>query len=245
MRDAQQLWDTIPSDFRYDATCWDRLTPSACLVTHAIYLEYVYSVFQIQRILRRENARVVTDLIDVSMQMLSAVIDLTRQKGHREEIQERFSHVFLFYGLPSAGVLAYELRDYTLAGQPLPTSTPRSKIIRSLGSLVSWFEDTAVPSSQECGVCVVTTKVISLLLDETLNHNPEVDHRPDSSQGPHPISRGYDQAPDERGQLNSFSISGIDELAGCETSEEFLSWLDSLDWGSPFPSLEFGLPDPV
>lgn len=254
LHDAQHIWDTIPSGFCYDASCWDRLTPSACLVSHAIYLGCLYSVFQIQRILRRENPRVVADLVGVCMQMLSAVIDLAKQKGHSEEIQERFTHVFLYYGPPSAGALVHELRDCAQAGWALPTPIPRSQIIRSLSSFVSWFEDTAAPSSQECGACVVTTRVISHLLDDALNHEAKPFHHPESidmqnsgeihQDGAHGLnmhvsSQGQDEP---TGQINSFPNSGLDEqLLGYKTSEEFLSWLDSLDWGTPFPTSEFGL----
>jgi hypothetical protein len=42
--------------------------------------------------------------------------------------------------------------------------------------------------------------------------------------------------------MNSVLNSGSDEqIIDYGTSEEFLSWLDGLDWGSPSPILEFGL----
>lgn len=187
------------------------------------------------------------------MKMLSAVLDLTKQNGRREEIQERYSHLFLFYGIPSAGVLAYELRDCTLAGRALPTSIPRSKIVRNLNSIVSWFEKTATPSSRECGICAEVTKVISRLLDDTLNYTSHGEGPISNSNGCYQYLNGVEDfaahVPPGQGQTpNESSVplvssNGLDgvQLTSHETSEEFLAWLDNVDWGATSPGLEFGM----
>lgn len=184
------------------------------------------------------------------MQMLSATVDLTKQKGCKQDIQERYSHVFVFYGLPSAGVLAYELRDHTLTGRPLSSSVSRSSIIRNLTVFTSWFENPSKPMTRECELCYVTAKVISRILDETLNYDSATtadaylanfDYREVSRQ----IADFYTNGSDSCGQIstgsnvlretNSMLIDPIsnagffDEPSSRLTSEEFLTWLQGLD----------------
>lgn len=192
-----------------------------------------------------------TDLCSVSMQMLSAVLDLTKLNGSREEIQERYSHIFLYFGLPSAGVLAYELRDSMFSNRPMTTSIPRSRIIRNLNLLVSWFETTALRSSRECGVCAEVTKVLSRLLDDTLNHESYQGGSINNNRG-QPYQNGVDDVsahvPPGQGQMRSEPFIPVihsnsllhGPLTGHESSEEFLAWLDSVDWGAT-SGLESGL----
>lgn len=47
-----------------------------------MYLEYLLSVFQIQRIRRQEDPEATKDLIDTSVQLLSAIVGMTRYYQH-------------------------------------------------------------------------------------------------------------------------------------------------------------------
>lgn len=260
--EAQQIWRAIPSEFHYDTSFWSRFKLSACLVSLTVYLEYIYSVFQIQRLLRQENPHHVAGLLKVSMQMLSAVVDLTKQKGCKHDIQERYSHVFVFYGLPSAGVLAYELRDHTLAGRPLPPSVSRSSIVRNLTIFASWFENPLKPMTRECELCYATTKVISRILDETLNYDSATTTDADLANSDcreriqqvgvlytndSPLSGHIFPQRNTLGPMSSMLNDPIsnanfyDEPSSNLTSEEFLTWLQGLDLDTMCSTFDYGL----
>ncbi|WEW60457.1 hypothetical protein PRK78_005943 [Emydomyces testavorans] len=173
-QECQNLWVTIPLQFRYDVNCWKTLEPITCVAMLVIYLEYLHSLFQIQRILCQQNLAESSSLLSTSMQLLSTVLHLLKQPEPTPEMQTNFSWIFLFYGLPAAGVLASELYQSTLSALPWPASStpPRSQIIRDLDMIISWFETTTLPPSATSRVCVEITKVLSRLLDDTLNYHP-------------------------------------------------------------------------
>lgn len=57
-----------------------------------MYLEYLLSVFQTQRIRRQEDPEATKDLIDTSVQLLSAIVGMTKQFQHGD-VQRNFGWV--------------------------------------------------------------------------------------------------------------------------------------------------------
>jgi hypothetical protein len=76
----------------------------------------------------------------------------------------------LIFGIPVAGVLVTEVRRHTISNQPLPSSSSRSEIIRSLSFLISWVETAGLSSSVTGSTCLELTKLIGRLLDEALDY---------------------------------------------------------------------------
>jgi hypothetical protein len=122
------------------------------------------------------------------MKLLSGVLDFIQQQHSRPKHYEGYAWLvstrhlhsilahgstciqFSYYGLPGAGILATELHHSTVSGNHLPTTTPRSQIIRDLSVLLAYFERQQLPVRPDFQVCVQISKVIAALLDDTLNH---------------------------------------------------------------------------
>ncbi|OJJ33437.1 hypothetical protein ASPWEDRAFT_185815 [Aspergillus wentii DTO 134E9] len=213
-------WTSIPPFFHYTPTLWTQLDPTATMVSLTIHLEYLQSVFQLHRISQSRTHTDTPDLLVTCTQMLSAVLDLTKQLEYRDQIRERYSWIFLVYGFPSAGVLVNELRACTFSNRPLP-GISRAEVIRNLSVLVGWFENASVPGRGEYQACVEASKVVGGLLDEILEFEPTELGNWDNSDVSVP--------------MNSVSF---DEL---ETSELFLGLLDGLDWDIALPGWDLGL----
>ncbi|PYH87830.1 hypothetical protein BO71DRAFT_436346 [Aspergillus ellipticus CBS 707.79] len=150
-------------------------------------------------------------------QTLDAIECLARSIIH-------FEHV-LIYGIPAAGVLATELHSHTLANKPLLSAAPRSEIIRTLSILTSWLQNSEMPPSSTGAACIELTNVISRLLDDTLNHQPDPStQEPDQDITRPGVQDVLDSAPSGSGISAPSEAFGIG-LCG----EEFLSWLDDLE----------------
>lgn len=89
----QRSSDTIPKAYRYDSNCWKRLDANSCMALLIIHLDYLYSGFQIQRILHREGQCALSALLDTSIKLLSPIIDFTRQHERTLELRERFTWI--------------------------------------------------------------------------------------------------------------------------------------------------------
>ena len=118
------------------------------------------------------------------------------------------------YGIPASGVLATELYQRTVSNQPLPSSKPRSEIIRTLSFLVSWVQNTVTEEqpSMTPSACLELNNVISKLLDDTLDYQP-------------PLGSGQDDA-----ILGSVDIGqSLGDLPSDVFNGEALGWLNDLD----------------
>ncbi|CEN60887.1 hypothetical protein ASPCAL07559 [Aspergillus calidoustus] len=166
----QAAWDEIPSQYRYQTSSWTTWSPQLCVTLLVIYLQYLYSGFQIERMLLQDGQVPISCLLETSMKLLSGVLDFIQQQHSRPKHYEGYAWLFSYYGLPGAGILATELHHSTVSGNHLPTTTPRSQIIRDLSVLLAYFERQQLPVRPDFQVCVQISKVIAALLDDTLNH---------------------------------------------------------------------------
>ncbi|KAI1931403.1 hypothetical protein LOZ65_001211 [Ophidiomyces ophidiicola] len=226
-QECQDLWASIPHDFRYDVNCWKTLDPFSCVAILVIYLEYLHGLFQIQRILCQQNLSESSSLLNTSMQLLSTVLHLLKQPEHTPEMQTNFSWIFLFYGLPASGVLASELYQSTLSASIWPSTItfPRSQIIRDLGRIISWFETATLPPTATSRVCVDITKVLSRLLDDALNYQPSLSQHSQSSHGrPHQHAQlPVDGRIGTEGRDSAVEISPAAIIPGAESSAHVMT----------------------
>ncbi|PGH14178.1 hypothetical protein AJ80_06047 [Polytolypa hystricis UAMH7299] len=247
-QECKETWAKIPARFRYNSDSWKALDPMSCTAGLMIYLEYLHAVFQVERIRSREGLGDKKDLLDCSMQAVSAVMDFSKQqtKAYRASI----ACIFLFYTFSAAGVLAIELHACTVSNIPMPSSYPRSEIIRSLTVLISWFESDDIPGAAY-KECVPISKVISKLLDDTLNHqhksssgkldeNAETNGRQPAQDG-RDLAAGHIQyATSSQMEYPTATVANNGHPLGeftFDTSENFLSWLDELGMDAGVPDL--------
>ncbi|THC89003.1 hypothetical protein EYZ11_011544 [Aspergillus tanneri] len=235
-QECKELWDKIPRQFHYHETGWEQIDSSTSIVSLAAYLEYLQTISQLERIRCRENPDAMLDLLDVSMRIVSTVIDFTKVHDHIRDIRRKYAWTCLLYALPAAGVLATELHRCTVRGTPLPCSVPRSTIIRNLSLLVSWFDDANGNISVTHRDCARVSEIITRLLDETLNHQPNagytvLDGQRDALQNG-AIARTnvpMVEGPDTLGsQIEHYQLPGENgpNVNAFGTSVEFLDWWD-------------------
>ncbi|KAJ0415128.1 hypothetical protein BJY00DRAFT_327235 [Aspergillus carlsbadensis] len=238
----QAALNDIPPQYRYQSSSWTTWSPQLCVTLLVIHLQYLYSGFQIERMLLQDGQVLISCMLETSMKLLSGVLDFIQQQHSRPKYYEGYAWLFLYYGLPGAGILATELHQSTVSGNPLPTTTPRSHIIRDLSVLLAYFERKQLPIRPDFQVCVQISKVIGALLDDTLNHKPQPQHRTRSNQS-------VDQAPsDIVGSLHAsdeihgpyHNFNDVLPLHEPMTSQDFLSWFDELIWDDPCLNLESG-----
>ncbi|KAF1949601.1 hypothetical protein CC80DRAFT_255780 [Byssothecium circinans] len=226
-------WESQPIHLRYDLyneeTVWQTLEPRIALRMIGAYLEFLYVDFQIQRLLRRQTQTALPALLEICMKLLSTVLVFNKRRNHEYNVQRHFATLVLFYCLPSAGVLALELRRCTLENVPLPNTVSRADIIRNLSVLISCMEWAIVGGDGNNRLCSELNKMLSLVLDEVLNYQPP----------PHGTASG-DGA--EGGALAAgvgtgfFDIPMIDGMEPIPTeSEDFLNWLmDNANWNNTY-----------
>ena len=185
------------------------------------YLDHLHAGFQMQRLLRRHTQTALPALLQVAMNLLSTVLIFNKNRNHEYNVQRHFATLVLFYCLPSAGVLALELRRCTLEHVPLPSTVSRADIIRNLSVLISCVEWAIVPDDGNHRLCSELNKMIALVLDEVLNYQP-ASNQPD---GPSTMSGGTG--------TGFFDIPMGDGMEPIPTeSEDFLQWLDNANWNN-------------
>jgi hypothetical protein len=226
LEELPKSWSAIPNDLKYNVSCWNDASswPSCyeCLVLMSCFLEYRYGEFLIRRHLNKQlQTSERKELIRVSMEILSTVLILIKKRninGMEHSFFRDFPWYICFYGLPTGGVLATELRNCTLSGTQLEPSISRSELIRNLSLLITSIEWIDEPSHRYYNLCKDAHVMLIAILDETLNYQPGVmDNLGVTGSSQQPM----------------MTVDPTTQLDG----ENFLAWLDSIDWNSSYPTL--------
>jgi hypothetical protein len=176
------------------------------------YLDYLHLEFQVQRALHQQTQSAVPALLEISMKLLSTIMVFNKQRNQSYNIQRHYPSMILFYCLPSAGVLALELRRCTLNNTPLPSTVSRADLIRNLSVLISYLDTMILPGDGNHRLCSELNKMLALVLDEVLNYQPATND--DQTLGG--VGAGF------------FDMPLIDGMEPIPTeSEDFLNWLDN------------------
>ncbi|KAL3451349.1 hypothetical protein BJX65DRAFT_267802 [Aspergillus insuetus] len=231
----QAAWNDIPPQYRYQTSSWKMWSPQLCVTLLVIHLQYLYSGFQIERMLLQDGQVLIACLLETSMKLLSGVLDFIQQQHSRPKYYEGYAWLFSYYGLPGAGILATELHHSTVSGNPLPTTTPRSQIIRDLSVLLAYFERQQLPIRPDFQVCVQISKVIGAMLDDTLNHKPHSQRRTRPNRPVDQASSGIMDSFQANGQIGGSynDVTNALPLHEPMTSQDFLTWFDELIWDDP------------
>jgi hypothetical protein len=93
------LWDKVPSEFHYNKHSWGVLSPHLSVISLVIHLEYLHTVFQVERIRCSESSDAITDLLDSAMQIVSAVTDFAKHRDQESSIREQYTWIVSHYYL--------------------------------------------------------------------------------------------------------------------------------------------------
>ena len=128
----------------------------------------------------------------------------------------------MYYALPSAGVLAIDLRTRAQQSSNPPRSVSKSEIIKHTSVLAASLQWASEPSGGNHNICAEAAKTLSRILDEILDGSGQngetstsgdVDGTVNGNMSPVAMDIDYSILADP----------GVD-------SETFLNWFDSLDW---------------
>lgn len=187
-------------------------------------------------------------LLEVSFNIVVALNEATHQKCRYSEMEKHFTWMvsleyppfisfanliylqLLFYGIPSVAVLVTELRSCTITGRPLPNVISRADLIRNLALSLAALEWVSVPISSDYKTCVEITRVMSHMLDEVLNHE-QVGNGISSRETFRQIT--FPQNPTATDEMGLLSFDGFDDVPN--GGEEFLAFLESVDWPATLP----------
>ncbi|KAF2474541.1 uncharacterized protein BDR25DRAFT_109618 [Lindgomyces ingoldianus] len=226
--ECRQAWEVVPAQLRYDLygedVVWSTLSSEKALRMISVYLDHLHTDFQMQRILRRQTEMAIPALLEISMKLLSTVLVFNKQRNQSYHTRRHFPSIILMYCLPSAGVLALELRRCTLENVPLPSCISRADLIRNLSVLISCLEWVILPGDGNHKLCSELNKMHAMVLDEVLNYQPPTNNE---SQG---NGDGTALGTVGGGFFDMPMIDGIEPIP--TESEDFLNWLDNANWNN-------------
>ncbi|KAL4792629.1 hypothetical protein BDV19DRAFT_380688 [Aspergillus venezuelensis] len=241
-QEYRNFFNKIPEQYRYHGGVWAGSSPHLCVALLVVHLIYLYSGFLLERMLLEDSQISISALLGTSQKLLSGVLDFIQQQNSHPELRERYTWMFLYYGLPGAGTLASELHQSVQKGVRPIISTSVSKVVRDLSVLLAYFEHKRFPDRPDFQICMQISKVIGAILDDTLNRGiPPLQAIPTSDQNnqcnQHPASYSKSVVVGAEQTVNFEAIPPIPESL---TSHDFLNWFDELIWDFPAGDFDLG-----
>lgn len=132
----------------------------------------------------------------------------------------------MYYALPSAGVLAIDLRMRMQQGTNPPRSISKSEVIRHTSVLAASLQWASEPSGGNHSLCAEAAKTLSRILDEILDSSgqrSEMSMRGDMSGTMSGTVSGNMSPMAMDMDYSMLAEHGVD-------SETFLNWFDNLEW---------------
>ncbi|KAL3453951.1 hypothetical protein BJX65DRAFT_80567 [Aspergillus insuetus] len=170
---AREMWDACPIHLRYDKyVSTEADSMSITFARRHIYLDYLYTLFLVQRMVVKRTNTSHEALFSTSREVLSIIIEVTNDRDPGVDISRHQSWVVLYYGLPSASILAFELLRQTQEPGPHPVMPPRAEVIRNLSIFVSCLSWVARPGQGNYRTCKAVEKKLSDILDQILDPQP-------------------------------------------------------------------------
>ncbi|KAL4979389.1 hypothetical protein BDW66DRAFT_148502 [Aspergillus desertorum] len=179
IRTAQNLWQSCPVYLRHDQYIHDGRNSESPNITFArrhIYLDYLYTLFLVQRMVVKRTSTSHEALFNTSREVLAVILEVTGERHPGIDISRHHSWIVLYYGLPSASTLAFELLRQTQEPGPHPVMPPRPETIRNLSVFVSCLSWVATPGQGNYRTCKAVEKKLSDILDQILD--PKSDPQP-------------------------------------------------------------------
>ncbi|GAB1199732.1 hypothetical protein APSETT444_009089 [Aspergillus pseudonomiae] len=123
-QECKRLWDRVPKELHYSKRSWEVLGPHLSIISLVIHLEYLYTVFQVERIRCSESPDAMTDLLDSAMQIVSAVTDFAKQRDQEDNIREQYTWIACVEVTKAIIKLLDDTLDYPSGGQTVDGPQP-------------------------------------------------------------------------------------------------------------------------
>ncbi|KAE8377294.1 hypothetical protein BDV26DRAFT_293376 [Aspergillus bertholletiae] len=171
---ARATWGAAPAFIRYDVHGKDEDTESYSSSFPALhmYLDYLYTIFLLQRVLVKRTNTGQEALIHTAREALSIVIRISSECETSMDLNRHYSWLILYYGVPSASVLTLELLHQTQEAGPHSVMLPRAEIIRNLSVFLSCLSWVPRPTYGNYQTCKEAEKKLSHILDQIIDPQP-------------------------------------------------------------------------
>ncbi|KAE8355181.1 hypothetical protein BDV28DRAFT_55721 [Aspergillus coremiiformis] len=171
---ARATLEAAPHFIRYDVQGQDEDEESyaSSFSSLHMYLDYLYTIFLLQRVLVKRTNTGQEALIDTSRQALSIVIRIGSECEPCMDLNRHFSWIILYYGVPCASVLTLELLHQTQEIGPHSVVLPRAEIIRNLSVFLSCLSWVPRPTYGNYQTCKEAEKKLSHILDQIIDPQP-------------------------------------------------------------------------
>ncbi|KAH8699248.1 putative C6 transcription factor [Talaromyces proteolyticus] len=174
---ARKAWEQCPAHLRYDYLSQEDLNHPLYdqhMGIFLLYVDYLHSHFLLHRTVVKYTEASPKPLFDTARILLSTVLRICNDREATTDRSKQVSWIVLYYGLPSACVLAFEVLRQTQNPEAhrLPSvHLPRSEIIRNLSVFVSCLAWVASPSPSHgnYAVCKEVEQKLSHILDQILD----------------------------------------------------------------------------
>ncbi|KAJ4312539.1 hypothetical protein N0V94_007396 [Neodidymelliopsis sp. IMI 364377] len=158
----------------------------------------------------------------VHMRMLTAAMILPGIQVDSVNIHRDRAWILLYYALPSAGVLAIDLRMRMQQGSNLPRSISKSEVIRHTSVLAASLQWASEPPGGNHNLCAEAAKTLSRILDEILDSSEMSTSGDVSGTMSGTVSGNMSHMAMDM-DYSMLAEHGVD-------SETFLNWFDNLEW---------------
>lgn len=163
----------MPDFVRYDESCWNTDLPANhCFTLLYYYLHITYSEFLLFRILARHGGATWDAVYQSAIKLLNGVLNISKHRDRFNDLSRDFSWVSIFYGLPSASLLAIELLRQQ-QHRSVSINLPRSEIIRNISVFISSLDWVAREDDGNYPLCQGARQMLEKILDAILDARPE------------------------------------------------------------------------
>ncbi|KUJ10214.1 uncharacterized protein LY89DRAFT_656902 [Mollisia scopiformis] len=170
---AEATWESIPSFAKYDDNCWDSgLAANDCFSHLYCLLHFTYSKFLLYRIQARHGGCSWSAVHLTASKLLSRILIFSKHRDRISGPANDAAWEFVFYGLPSAALLAIELLRQQQQNLSPSADIPRSETIRNISVFISSLEWVAKPGDGNYDICRGAKLMLEKILDAILDPQP-------------------------------------------------------------------------
>ncbi|MCJ1435040.1 hypothetical protein MMC27_004410 [Xylographa pallens] len=191
-------------------------SPSDMLILRVnLSLEFLLNRFLLERLPDDGSQQNKQDMLNTAKEMLDRIIILSANRDRLHEHQVGFSWAIVYFGIPTAGVLAMELLKQSKYPHLYPLTLPRSEVIQNLSIFIGCLGSIR-PTQGNYTLCVRMRKVIRRILDQVLE----------------PVSAFNTQLTPSSMEAEPQFVPDIDisSVMGPTDDADFTEWLNSVDW---------------
>ena len=130
-----------------------------------VRLEQLQNLFFIERLLKRTDPGRVSELVEISMEMVSLTLLFWTHREQLAGLQSDFEWLVMSYAAPAGGVICMEILNPSQS--PSPSRPKRSDMIQKLSLLIG-FLDFVQPTAPNSDLCFKVKTIMNHVLEEVL-----------------------------------------------------------------------------